>query len=301
MMSTPKPQDAVKATLLFQLAHHALRPWAWILVGLASLILYPELSTADKKLGYVMAMRDFLPDGLRGMLLVAFLAAYMSTIATQFNWGCSYVINDFYQRFVNPTATEKQLIFASRWATVLLMLVGLVITSYLTTMEGAFKFMISASAGLGGVLILRWYWWRINAWSEITATIAPFIFLPISTQLALPEPYGFFFIVGCTTVAWLVVTFLTPPTDRKTLENFVQRIEPTIGWSPVYKRMSYSPTPNLPKNHIGLLLFAVFSGMCLIYGFLFLIGALLLGKAWWVYASLFAFGLVSMGWVLRKM
>jgi len=308
MMSTPKPQDAVKATLLFQLAHHALRPWAWILVGLASIVLYPELSAEDKKLGYVMAMKEFLPDGLRGMLLVAFLAAYMSTIATQFNWGCSYVINDFYQRFIHPTASQKQLIQASRLTTLLLMIVGLVITSRLTTMEGAFKFMIAASAGLGGVLILRWYWWRINAWSEITATLVPFIVLPFASKnfampylpnfhLGLTEPYDFFFIVGITTVAWVLVTFLTAPTDDKTLERFVTQIEPTWGWQVVYKRLGRQA----PPAKFGMLFGAVLSGMCLIYGFLFLVGALLLGQTWWVYALMFLSGLISMSFVLRKM
>lgn len=316
MMSTPKPQDAIKATLLFQLAHYALRPWAWILVGLASLVLYPELSTDDKKLGYVMAMKEFLPDGLRGMLIVAFLAAYMSTIATQFNWGCSYVINDFYQRFVKPDASQKRLVLASRLATVLLMIVALLITSFLSTLEGAFNFMISASAGLGGVLILRWYWWRINVWSEITATVAPFIFMPFVTpiykdellnniylyggfhlEFQAGEPYGFFFIVICTTLSWVLVTFLTPPTDRKTLEAFVQKIEPTLGWAVVYKGLGL-PTP---QARLGLLLGAVFSGICLIYGFLFLTGALLLGQVWWIYASLFLVGLVSMGFILKRM
>jgi Na+/proline symporter len=320
MMSTPKPQDAVKATLLFQLAHHALRPWAWILVGLAAIVLYPELSAEDKKLGYVMAMKEFLPDGLRGMLIVAFLAAYMSTIATQFNWGGSYVINDFYQRFVNPTASQKQLVNASKITTVLLMLVGLVITSFLSTLEGAFQFMISASAGLGGVLILRWYWWRINVWSEITATVAPFVFLPLvmpiytdkilktsyylyGFHLNLPEPYGFFFIVACTTISWVVVTFLTPPTDSQTLINFVQKINPTIGWKPIYQKMTLenNTTKHIPASNLGILLLAVLSGMCLIYGLLFLTGALLLGKTWWVFATIFGLGLVGMNFVLKKM
>ncbi|MFY7786224.1 MAG: sodium:solute symporter family transporter, partial [Thermoflexibacteraceae bacterium] len=164
MMSVPTEEDAQKATLFFQVAHYCLRPWVWIMVGLCCIILYPDLPEQNKKLGYVMAIKDFLPAGLKGLLLVAFLAAYMSTIATQLNWGTSYLINDFYKRFITPQATEKQLVGSSRIGTFVIMLAALFVTAQLSTMEGAFKFMIECGAGLGLVLILRWYWWRINAW-----------------------------------------------------------------------------------------------------------------------------------------
>ena len=295
MMSTPKPQDALKATLLFQFAHHALRPWAWILVGLSSLILYPELSVQDKKLGYVMAMKEFLPDGLKGLLLVAFLAAYMSTIATQFNWGCSYVINDFYQRFVAPKATEKQLISASRVATFILMGISLLITSYIGTLEDAFKFMIKASAGLGGVLILRWYWWRINAWSEITATITPIIVMGILTQFKIPEPYPLFIITCITTFAWILVTYLTTPTAFETLALFCKKVQPTGFWQPIYTKLGEKQ----PDGNFGTLFFGVFSGIFFIYGFLFFLGAVLLGQTWWVYAIVCILGFLGLRKTLK--
>ncbi|TAG04008.1 MAG: sodium:proline symporter [Cytophagia bacterium] len=232
MMSVKTEADATKATLFFQIAHYTLRPWAWILVGLSTLILYPDLPEKEKKLGYVMAMKEFLPDGLKGLLLVSFLAAYMSTISTQLNWGTSYVINDFYGRFIRPNASQKQLVNASRWATLLMMLIALFITTQIETLTQAFQFMITASAGLGGVLILRWYWWRINAWSEIAATLSPFVWLYIISFFGLPSPYDFLIIVLLTTLSWLIVTFLTPPTDKKILFDFYKRVRPQGFWQP---------------------------------------------------------------------
>lgn len=249
MMSTKNDQDALKATLFFQIAHYALRPWPWILVGLSSLILYPHLAATDKKLGYVLAMQDFLPTGLKGLLLVTFLAAYMSTISTQLNWGTSYLVNDFYYRFLQPNATQTQLIRASRFSTLLLMLVALGVTSQIQTLANAFHFMIECGAGLGAVLILRWYWWRINAWSEIVATIAPFLaytFTQFYLQWSFPN--SLFITVGFTTIAWLTATWLTQPTDWSVLINFYQRIQPPGWWQPVADRLGYpTPKPILPQ------------------------------------------------------
>ena len=161
-------------------------------------------------------MRDHLPPGLRGMLVASFLAAYMSTISTQLNWGTSYVMNDFYRRFINPQAGEKALVNLSRVMTVVLMVLSLGVTSILDTISGAWAFIIEAGAGLGLVLILRWYWWRINAWSEIAAMVTPLVvygYLRAFTTVAFPQTL--YVIVGITTVAWLAVTFLTPPTDAR--------------------------------------------------------------------------------------
>ncbi|MCK5698189.1 MAG: Na+:solute symporter [Gammaproteobacteria bacterium] len=234
MMSTKNETAAVKATLFFQIAHYALRPWPWIIVGLCAIVLYPDLSATDKKLGYALAMQEFLPTGLKGLLLVSFFSAYMSTISTQLNWGTSYIINDLYHRFLHPKASQKQLVLASRINTFILMLVALFVTSQIETLESAFKFMIECGAGLGAVLILRWYWWRINAWSEIVATIAPFIiFTIIKLYTDLEFPYSLFITVGFTTVAWLVATFVTAPTDLKRLKDFYNRIQPDGFWQPV--------------------------------------------------------------------
>lgn len=273
MMSAKNEEQALKATLFFQIAHYALRPWPWILVGLSTIILYPHLGSDEKKLGYALAMQDFLPAGLKGLLLVAFLAAYMSTISTQLNWGASYLINDFYKRFIHPQATEKQLILASRLHTLLLMLIALIVTSQLETLEGAFKFMIECGAGLGAVLILRWYWWRINAWSEIAATITPFISYTIAKlYLNLEFPDSLFMTVGITTVTWLTVTLLTPPTEFSVLKNFYLRIQPSGFWRPITEQLAITP----PKSDLPKLLLCWLLGIGLGYSCLFGIGALIL-------------------------
>lgn len=278
MMSAKNEGDATKATLLFQVAHYALRPWPWIIVALCALALYPDLPAADKKLGYVMAMKEFLPAGLKGLLLVAFFAAYMSTISTQLNWGTSYLINDFYNRFVHPEANQKQLVKASRIGTVVIMLIGLFVTSQIQTLEKAFLFMIDCGAGLGMVLILRWYWWRVNAWSEIAATIAPFIpfgiityynsLTPEGIEVPIPAPYGFFITVAFTTIAWLAVTFLTSPTDTSVLDKFYQKIHPEGAWGVVRSRLGIERKPSeLPSLFLKWL-----AGVALVYSFLFFIG-----------------------------
>jgi Na+/proline symporter len=272
MMSAKNEEHALKATLFFQIAHYALRPWPWILVGLCAIVLYPDLSAADKKLGYALAMRDFLPTGLKGLLLVAFLAAYMSTISTQLNWGTSYIINDLYHRFLRPNATQKQLVMASRINTFLLMLVALIVTAQIQTLESAFKFMIECGAGLGAVLILRWYWWRINAWSEIVATIAPFIaFTIIKLYTDLEFPYSLFITVGFTTIAWLIATFLTQPTDLQVLKNFYLRTQPEGFWQPVTKHLSVQAK----KSQIPQLLTCWLLGIGLGYACLFGLGKLI--------------------------
>ncbi|MBP6640424.1 MAG: Na+:solute symporter, partial [Bacteroidia bacterium] len=179
MMSTKTERGAVFATLFFQVAHFCLRPWPWIIVALCCIVLYPNLPAADAKLGYVMAMKEFLPTGLRGLMLVSFFAAYMSTIATQLNWGASYLVNDLYmparKRQGLAPSSDKQLIFISRMMTIVLMVVAMAVSSRINSISEVWAFMIECGAGLGLVLILRWFWWRINVWSEISATVAPFV------------------------------------------------------------------------------------------------------------------------------
>lgn len=234
MMSCKSEDDAVYATLFFQIAHYALRPWPWILVGLSAIVLYPELAANQKEMGFVFAMRDFLPAGLKGLLLAAFFAAYMSTISTQLNWGAGYLVNDLYKRFINVEATEANMVMASRLSTILLMLIGLLITTQLKTIEGAWNFIIECGAGLGLVLILRWYWWRINAWSEIAATIAPFIGYAVAVYaLDMSFPNSFFVTVGFTTLCWMVVTMLTQPESNDVLYRFYERIKPGGFWLPI--------------------------------------------------------------------
>jgi SSS family solute:Na+ symporter len=275
MMSAKDERHSLFATLWFTVAHYCVRPWPWILVGLASLILYPDLPAEQKRLGYVYAMRDYLPVGLKGLLVAGFLAAYMSTISTQLNWGCSYVINDLYKRFLKPEASEKSLVAVSRITTILIMAISMVVTSQMKTISGAWTFIIEAGAGLGLVLILRWFWWRINAWSEITAMIVPLlVYGYLSTGTKVTFPNTLFVIVSITTVCWVIVTFVTPPVDRMTLINFYRRVHPGgVGWKDIA-----AAVPEVKSDTGYWRLFACWLlGTILVYGFLFGTGKVLLG------------------------
>lgn len=317
MMSCKDEKGALKATLLFQIAHYCLRPWPWILVGLASVALYaPEyafnqevfarieilksqglnnteiaqalsntnssyllersLNYADNpRLGYVYAMMDFLPTGLKGLLLVAFLAAYMSTISTQLNWGASYLVNDFYLPLSKGSDNQQQLVKISRLSTLALMLLSLYTTTLIDSISAVWEFILECGAGLGMVLILRWYWWRINAWSEISASLAPFVGFVIGKYYLAPY-FGesfvlhkgtYLFTVGFTTLVWLTVTYLTKPEPEATLRNFSERVKPTGWWS------NYSSTKDnntLPRFLSWL------SAVLLAFGVLFGFGKFLL-------------------------
>lgn len=300
MMSAKDEKHSLFATLWFTIAHYCIRPWPWIIVGLATLVLYPDLAPAEKKMGYVYAMRDHLPVGLKGMLVASFFAAYMSTIATQLNWGSSYIINDYYKRFFKPHADEKSLVTASRITTIVIMILSLIITSMLDTISGAWAFIIEAGAGLGLVLILRWFWWRINAWSEIAAMVAPlaaYAYMKFFTSITFPETL--FYIVGITTVVWLVVMFFTKPTDEETLKNFYRRVHPGgVGWKPIAKLL---PDVKGDSGYAGLFLNWI-AGIVLIYMMLFGIGKLILGQtgqgALFIIIGLLAAGLIY--WDLSK-
>lgn len=265
MMSAKNEKHSIFATLFFQIAHYCLRPWPWIIVGLCAIVLYPDLSYADKKLGYVMAMKEFLPPGLKGLLLVAFLAAYMSTISTQLNWGTSYLVNDFYKRFIKPSEqfsseeqAQKHYIRISRIVTFLAMAVALFATTQITTISGVWSFIIECGAGLGLVLILRWYWWRINAWTEIAATLAPFIGYTLTRYVFnLEFPNSFFLTVGFTTVAWISVMYLTKPEDSKTLQAFYKKVKPEGWWTPVRESLTLPKTASRMTGLVLCWLFAV--------------------------------------------
>src|SRR5688572_15644726 len=218
IFSARTERDGLLATLWFNIAHYAVRPWPWILVALASTILYPNLE--DPKQGYVMAMVDLLPPGLFGLMVAAFAAAYMSTISTQLNWGASYLVNDLYLRFVHPGADERRLVLVSRLTTLFLMVASLVVTQFMTTIEGAWRFLLAIGAGTGLVLILRWYWWRINAWSEISAMVASFVFSLLAMATLRPrfapgdpnaDAWVMIVTVAASTLVWLGVTLATGP------------------------------------------------------------------------------------------
>lgn len=293
MMSAKNEKHSLLATLFFQVAHYCLRPWPWIVVGLCALVLYPELSGDDKRFGFVFAMRDFLPAGLRGLLLVAFLAAYMSTISTQLNWGASYLVNDLYKRFISPKSTDKQQVMVSRLTSLLLMAVSLWITTYIKSIESVWQFVMEAGAGLGLVLILRWYWWRINAWSEIAATVTPFIVYggiqfikwdinknstsqivseTLIEDMGLTFPSSFFITVGITTIVWLLVTFLTKPESKETLQNFYNRAQPG-GW---WKGFVNTSSTQYQKINHGYLWLCWAMGVVFTYSMLFFTGKTIL-------------------------
>ncbi|MGB0431970.1 MAG: sodium:solute symporter family protein, partial [Bacteroidia bacterium] len=254
MMSTKTEKDSLLATLFFQIGHYCLRPWPWIIVALAALVLYPDLTDSDKKLGYVMAMKDHLPNGWRGLMLAAFGAAYMSTISTQLNWGAGYLTNDLIlplKKNTSNSSDQKSLVKISRLMTVLLVFAGIGTTFFIETISGVWAFIIECGAGLGLVLILRWYWWRINAWSEITATIAPFVAYTICKYVLVnyneawgydlfTDPRTFFVVVTFTTVSWLVVTFITQPEPKAHLQNFYDRVKPAGNWKIIENRIYQS-------------------------------------------------------------
>src|SRR5881409_1531633 len=278
MLSAKDEKHSLLATLFINITHYAVRPWPWILVALASLILFPGL--ADPETGYIRVMIDYLPSSLRGLMVAAFAAAYMSTIATQLNWGASYLVNDCYRRFLRRDATERHYVRASQVATVLLTVVSAVATFYMGSIAGAWKLLIVTGAGTGTVLLLRWYWWRINAWSEVSAMIAAFavsVLLQTVAGLDSDRPLDFAWImlitVAITTGVWLAVTFLTRPEPEGTLVAFYRRTRPSrTGWGPV---AALAPDVRASADGLANLLDWA-AGCVLIYGVLFGVGKLLL-------------------------
>jgi len=271
MMSTQNERHSLIATLWFTVAHYCLRPWPWILVGLASLVLYPDIT--DREAGYVMVIRDHVPAGWRGLILAGFFAAYMSTIGTQLNWGCSYVINDFYRRFIKSNASEAHYVRASRLTTLLLMILGGIVTFYLESIRQAWEFILESGAGIGLVLILRWYWWRVNAWSEIAAMVAPaigFAYLKLFTNIVFPN--SLFYLVTWTTACWLLVTYLTQPEPLSHLTAFYRRVQPSgPGWRHITDA-AHLPAP----EPITPMLINWIAGWILVYATLFGVGTILL-------------------------
>jgi Na+/proline symporter len=293
MFCAKDERHSLLATLWFNIAHYAVRPWPWILTGLASLVLYPNL--ADPETGYVKVMIDHLPPSLRGLMVAAFAAAYMSTIATQLNWGASYLVNDVYHRFVNPHAGEKALVRVSQAATVVLAIISAVVTFYMDSIAGAWKLLIVTGAGTGGVLLLRWYWWRINAWSELAAMVTAFlvsVYLQSARGMDSDKPVDFAWImiltVGITTVAWLLATFLTQPESKDVLLAFYRRTRPSMGWGPI---AAMAPEVKPVRDGLSNLL-AWVSGCVMIYGTLFGVGKLLL-KQYGAGAGMLALGVAA--------
>ena len=286
MFSAKDENNAVGATFLFNIAHYALRPWPWILIALSSLIIFPELADIEKafpnlpadKLGHDVAypaMLSLLPSGLLGLVAASLIAAFMSTMSTQLNLGASYLVNDFYYRFINNKATEKQLVKSGRLFTVLSIVMGGGLGLLLTSAGQAFTLLLMIGAGTGLIYILRWFWWRINAYTEIVAMIS---------SLIIAVYFNFFdsnfeewekIIIGAllTTIVWVIATFITPPDDEKTLVNFVKKVNPGgPGWSK-YTLSDSKEIWQLPK---GILL--MFLGCSTVYSVLLGVGQLIYGN-----------------------
>jgi solute:Na+ symporter, SSS family len=304
IFSAKNEKHGLLATLWFNIAHYALRPWPWILTALASLILYPEL--VDKESGYIKTLLDpnVFPTYLRGFMLAAFAAAYMSTIGTQLNWGASYVINDFYRRFVKRDANEKHYVIISQLVTVLLMIASVIVTFYMDSIGGAWKLLLVTGAGTGTVLLLRWFWWRINAWSEVSAMITAAI-VSIYLQLVLKwnsdEPRQFAYLmlvtVGATTVVWVVTTFITSPEPTEKLIAFYNRVRPEgPGWNSIAAQAGHAEAH--AQGRLSLQFVNWILGCILIYGTLFGIGKLIFKE--WIAGALFLLVAIIAGMLITR-
>lgn len=232
IMATRSERDARLASLWYAIAHFAIRPWPWILVGLVAVVQYPEL--ADPEEGYVRVMLDVLPTGVLGLLLASLLAAFMSTIDTQLNWGASYLTHDVYTRFINPDASEARKVLVARLSVIGLAAIGALATLSMDSVAEAWKLLATISAGTGLILLLRWLWWRINAWSEIAVMTASLVFanfVDVFTDLAFP--FSLVVVVFLSLPVAFLVTWLTPPESSDVLQRFYERVRPAGAWAPV--------------------------------------------------------------------
>lgn len=300
MFSAKDEKNSLGATLWFNIAHYAMRSWPWIITGLVAVAVYSPIGglhpnaefAAEPEKGYVMVLRDFLPPALRGLMVAAFLAAFMSTVGTQLNWGTSYLINDFYRRFLVKRGSEKHYVLASKIFIVLLVIASGYTAAHISSIQSAWQRLLGMGAGTGAVLMLRWYWWRINAWSEISSMIAAFL---VSTFLQRVQFSGNASVVfaktamittAATTLVWLITTLLTQPEADERLLHFYRRVQPTIhGW----KRIAALAPDIKPVRDLGANAFDWVMGCALVYCCLFGIGELVL-QAWLSGALLLACG-----------
>lgn len=299
MLAARSERDALAGTLFFNVANYALRSWPWVITALASLLVFPTLDDIARTfphvdprlLGHDMAysaMLRFLPHGMLGLMVAGLLAAYVSTISTHLNWGTSYLVHDFYRRFLRKDASEAHYVAVGRVVTGLLMVVAALLTFVLDSARQAFDLMLSVGAGTGLIYLLRWFWWRINAWSEIAAMVSSFIisagfFVAAKQGHGVPSHVSLLATVASTTVVWLVVTYLTRPTDPDTLQAFYRRVRPAgPGWAAVRAATGLGPSPDsLSQAMLGWVL-----GCLFVYAAMFGTGSMLYGKwpqAWlWI-------------------
>ena len=286
MFSAKDESNAVRATFLFNAAHYALRPWPWILIALASLVVFPELKDLQSafpnlpadKLGHDVAypaMLTLLPSGLLGLVAASLIAAFMSTMSTQVNLGASYLVNDFYQRFIRPDASEKQLVAVGRMFTVISIILGGGLGLMLTSAGQAFNLLLMIGAGTGLIYILRWFWWRINAYTEIVAMLSSLIIAGYMNFGNVDLDSWQKIVIGAilTTIIWIFATFLTPADDEETLLKFVKKVNPGgPGWKKYQVEGASEPWP-VPQGILNMLL-----GCIAVYGFLLGVGQLIYGN-----------------------
>jgi len=291
MLAAKDEKNAMAATLWFNIAHYALRPWPWIVVALCSILVFPNLADIQTALPHVSddligndlaypAMLTLLPAGLLGLLVASLLSAYVSTMSTHLNWGCSYLVHDLYRRFLKPDASERHLVWLSRVMTAVLMIVSGATVFLLSTAGEAFQLLLSIGAGTGLIYLLRWFWWRINAWSEIAAMASSFsialaLFVARKSGLDLSSHAALVWSVALTTVVWVVVTFLTKPADTETLRRFYRKVRPAgRGWAKVIGADEVDGT----RDDLSLALLGWVCGCTFVYSALFGTGALLYGQ-----------------------
>jgi solute:Na+ symporter, SSS family len=271
MLSSRDERHSLYATLWFNIAQYALRVWPWVIVALVSLVVFPNLT--EGKAAYPMAINKFLPAGFKGLLIASFLAAFMSTIDTHLNWGSSYFINDLYRRFIVKDANERHYVIVSRICVVILMLIAAVAASFMNSISKAWEFLIPMGAGIGLVLILRWFWWRINAWSEISGLTASVIINLVLQFFDLAIQHRIFIIVPSSIFVWITVTFLTRPEPEEKLAGFYNLVAPGGLWKPIRNKINTDKKIVLGWNF----LVNWFAGIALIYGMTFGIGKLIFG------------------------
>jgi Na+/proline symporter len=292
IFSARDERQGLLSVLWFNVAHYAIRPWPWILTGLCVIVLYPGL--AHPETGYMLVMNNYLPHSLRGLAIAGFLAAFMSTVATQLNWGASYLVSDFYRRFLKPGASDGHYVVVSRLATVLLVIAAAWVSVHLESIASGWQVVMEVGAGTGAVYLLRWYWWRINAWSEISAmacslavtvtlnALHPFQQAGMSAASPVVFAKTALTTTVVTTLAWLVVTMLTPAEPKKTLEAFYRLVRPDVrGWGPVAAEVAAKDGKSacVPTKDLGRNLKAWLLGCAMVYLCLFGTGKVLLHQS----------------------
>jgi solute:Na+ symporter, SSS family len=307
MFSAKDEKNSLGATLWFNIAHYAMRSWPWIVTGLVAVAVYsphgglhPSLEfAAEPEKGYVMVLRDFLPPALRGLMVAAFLAAFMSTVGTQLNWGTSYLLNDFYRRFLVRRASDKHYVVVSKLLIVVLVILSGYAAANITSIQSAWQLLLGMGAGTGGVLLLRWYWWRINAWSEISSMSAAFVVslslrhLKFSGNDSVVFAKTALITTVATTIVWLLTTLLTQPEPEERLLQFYRRVHPTVhGW----KHIATLAPEIRPVRDLGSNTFDWIMGCALVYCSMFSVGELVLHE--WLPGFLLLLAAAGSGWFI---